>query len=195
MNGALVAGFKARGSGRISNSKDSWKSTDHRRQTTDDNTHNSPFTTQHLGISATIGNLDEAMEVLLAPSNSPEGREPSSHIPFNEASPDVLSTPQSEGCVEVVPTSRDRKGAGVIVHAEMKKKMKLNLSFLMKLKNIHGPVILGISSLIRSLPILNESKTTLIFINTRGMSEIWYQTAFTSCSRSGRRHCIASWKH
>jgi ATP-dependent Lhr-like helicase len=35
---------------------------------------------------------------------------------------------------------------------------------------------LGIKLVDKVIPIINNSKTTLIFINTRGMSEIWYQT-------------------
>ncbi len=31
------------------------------------------------------------------------------------------------------------------------------------------------------IPILERSRTTLIFINTRGMSETWYQTLLTVC--------------
>ena len=45
----------------------------------------------------------------------------------------------------------------------------------MKLKNIPGQVILGIKLIDKVIPIIQKSRTTLIFINTRGMSERWYQ--------------------
>ena len=51
----------------------------------------------------------------------------------------------------------------------------------MKLKNFHGRDILGIKLVDKVIPIIMESKTTLIFINTRGMSEMWYQALLTAC--------------
>src|SRR4051812_44189353 len=38
---------------------------------------------------------------------------------------------------------------------------------------------LGIKLAEKVIPIINSSRTTLIFINTRGMSEMWYQTLLT----------------
>jgi ATP-dependent Lhr-like helicase len=46
----------------------------------------------------------------------------------------------------------------------------------MRSRNSHGPVTSGIKLIDKVIPIINSSKTTLIFINTRGMSEIWYQS-------------------
>ena len=40
---------------------------------------------------------------------------------------------------------------------------------------------LGIKLAHKLIPIIMESRTTLIFINTRGMSETWYQTLLTIC--------------
>ena len=51
----------------------------------------------------------------------------------------------------------------------------------MKSKNIPGPVIWVSNWRIRLIPIIQQSKTTLIFINTRGMSETWYQTLLNIC--------------
>ncbi|HTD95226.1 MAG TPA: helicase-related protein, partial [Chitinophagaceae bacterium] len=39
---------------------------------------------------------------------------------------------------------------------------------------------LGIKLVDKVIPIINASRTTLIFINTRGMSETWYQTLLTA---------------
>ena len=47
----------------------------------------------------------------------------------------------------------------------------------MKWKNIPGH--LGIKLADKTIPIIDGSRTTLIFINTRGMSEMWYQTLLT----------------
>ena len=40
---------------------------------------------------------------------------------------------------------------------------------------------LGIKLVDKVIPIIMESKTTLIFINTRGMSEMWYQALLRAC--------------
>jgi len=88
------------------------------------------------GISATIGNLDQAREVLLAPL-----------------------------CLE-----------GVIVKAEMQKKVEIESIFPDEIEKFPWAGHLGIKLVDKVIPIINGSRTTLIFINTRGMSEIWYQT-------------------
>jgi ATP-dependent Lhr-like helicase len=103
-------------------------------------TSDSPFTTHHSrlsvwGISATIGNLDEASEVLLSPL----------------------------------------KKKGVMVKAEMKKQIEVESIFPDEIEKYPWAGHLGIKLVNKILPIIHESKTTLIFINTRGMSEIWYQ--------------------
>src|SRR5215203_330829 len=92
------------------------------------------------GISATIGNLQEASEVLLAPLSA-------------------------------------RRGAGgeAIIHAEMKKQIEVESIFPDEIEKYPWAGHLGIKLIHKVLPIIHESKTTLIFINTRGMSEIWYQ--------------------
>jgi len=101
---------------------------------------NSSLTTPHSplsiwGISATIGNLDEAKEVLLS----------------------------------------SIKKEGVIVRAEMKKQIEIESVFPDEIEKYPWAGHLGIKLVNKVLPIIHESKTTLIFINTRGMSEIWYQ--------------------
>jgi ATP-dependent Lhr-like helicase len=87
------------------------------------------------GISATIGNLDEASEVLLSPL----------------------------------------KRSGVMVKANMRKQIEVESVFPDEIEKYPWAGHLGIKLVNKILPIIHESKTTLIFINTRGMSEIWYQ--------------------
>ena len=74
----------------------------------------------------------------------------------------------------VVPTGRDRKGA-VMVKAEMKKQIEVESIFPDEIEKYPWAGHLGIKLVHKILPIIHESKTTLIFINTLGMSEIWYQ--------------------
>src|SRR6187399_269928 len=93
------------------------------------------------GISATIGNLKEASEVLLSPLNK----------------------------------------KGVMVKAEMKKQIEVESIFPDEIETYPWAGHLGIKLIHKILPIIHESKTTLIFINTRGMSEIWYQQILNAC--------------
>jgi ATP-dependent Lhr-like helicase len=93
------------------------------------------------GISATIGNLEQAKDVLLSTLN------------FKSQNRDAI-----------------------IIKAEMKKKVEIESIFPDEIEKFPWAGHLGIKLVDKVIPIINNSKTTLIFINTRGMSEIWYQT-------------------
>jgi ATP-dependent Lhr-like helicase len=88
------------------------------------------------GISATIGNLEEAKSVLLSPL-------------------------QKEG---------------KIISAALKKRVHIESVFPDEIEKYPWAGHLGIRLVDKILPILEKSTTTLIFINTRGMSEMWYQS-------------------
>ncbi|MCG2614220.1 ligase-associated DNA damage response DEXH box helicase [Terrimonas sp. NA20] len=88
------------------------------------------------GISATIGNLEQAKEVL-------------------------LSNIQREG---------------VIVRANMHKKIEVESVIPDEIEKYPWAGHLGIKLVDKVIPIILENRTTLIFINTRGMSEMWYQS-------------------
>jgi ATP-dependent Lhr-like helicase len=97
------------------------------------------------GISATIGNLNQAMEVLLHPLS------------------------QSGYSLE----------EGIIVRAKINKDIVVESILPDEIEKYPWAGHLGIKLADKVLPILDQSKTTLIFINTRGMSEMWYQTLLT----------------
>jgi ATP-dependent Lhr-like helicase len=88
------------------------------------------------GISATIGNLEQAREVLLSP----------------------LGT------------------MGELVKAEIRKEIVLESILPDEIEKFPWSGHLGLKLAHKVIPIINNSNTTLIFINTRGMSETWYQT-------------------
>ena len=88
------------------------------------------------GISATIGNLEQAREVLLSP----------------------LGT------------------MGELVKAEIRKEIVLESILPDEIEKFPWSGHLGLKLAHKVIPIINNSVTTLIFINTRGMSETWYQT-------------------
>jgi len=91
------------------------------------------------GISATIGNMDEAMDVLLSSLNQ----------------------------------------KGRIIKAELKKKIEIIPVLPDEIERYPWAGHLGIRLAHKVLPILEKHKTTLVFINTRGMSEQWYQSLLT----------------
>jgi len=91
-----------------------------------------------IGISATIGNLDQAMEVLLGPWGGASG--------------------------------------GFIVRAMVYKPVEVESIIPDEIENYPWSGHLGLKLIHKVIPILDKSKTTLIFINTRGMSETWYQS-------------------
>ncbi|TAL41583.1 MAG: ligase-associated DNA damage response DEXH box helicase [Chitinophagaceae bacterium] len=128
------------------------------------------------GISATIGNLEEAKEVLLAPFNSPNGGEFNTQASLNETSLHQSEIPSGGDSEMVVPTRRDRKGAGVIVRANMEKQIEVESIFPDEIETYPWAGHLGLKLIDKVIPIIQKSKTTLIFINTRGMSEQWYQS-------------------
>jgi ATP-dependent helicase Lhr and Lhr-like helicase len=104
------------------------------------------------GISATIGNLDQAKEVLLSPVASP-------HPP---------------------PVEGEFIEAGVIVKANIRKDIIIESIIPDEIEKYPWAGHLGLKLIHKVLPILDTSRTTLIFINTRGMSEQWYQALLTA---------------
>lgn len=118
------------------------------------------------GISATIGNLDEAKEVLLAPTNSPKGGEPKAQPSLNRNKKNDSHSYINEGAMD---------GAGVIVKAQMKKQIEIESILPDEIEKYPWAGHLGLKLIEKVIPIIEQSTTTLIFINTRGMSERWYQ--------------------
>lgn len=97
-----------------------------------------PHTTNDLsvfGISATIGNLAQARDVLLA----------------------------------TIPKS------GKIIRAQVHKKMEVSSIYPDEIEKYPWAGHLGIKLVEKIIPIIRQSTTTLLFINTRGMTERWYQ--------------------
>lgn len=87
------------------------------------------------GISATIGNIEEALDVL----------EP------------------------------NEEAKRIIVKADLEKKIIIKSILPDDIETLPWAGHLGLKLAYKLLPIIEKSKTTLIFINTRGQSEMWYQ--------------------
>jgi ATP-dependent Lhr-like helicase len=98
-----------------------------------------PYAFSIWGISATIGNLAQAQEVLIAP---------------------IL---------------KKIKNPPVIVKAKLEKRIDIESVIPDEIEKFPWAGHLGIKLVHKVIPIIEKSRTTLIFINTRGMSERWYQ--------------------
>ncbi|MEX6686729.1 ligase-associated DNA damage response DEXH box helicase [Danxiaibacter flavus] len=97
------------------------------------------------GISATVGNLHEAADVLLSPLK------------------------------RFINDEGDEKGY-FIIKANLDKKTDVLSVIPPEIEKYPWAGHLGIKLAAQIVPIIEQSNTTLIFINTRGMSELWYQT-------------------
>ena len=123
----------------------------------DTTTNHKPQTTNSLsvwGISATIGNLEQAKDVLLSAINNKPVR-------INEA-----------------PLSAQGRGdgdGGEVVRAQLDKRIEVLSVIPDEIEKYPWAGHLGIRLAERVVPIIEQSTTTLIFINTRGMAERWYQ--------------------
>lgn len=89
------------------------------------------------GISATIGNLDQALEVLLGDAQSDEN--------------------------------------SVIIRAKIKKKLKVTSVLPDDVETFPWSGHLGLNLLAKVTPIIDAHTSTLVFTNTRGQAEMWFQ--------------------
>lgn len=90
------------------------------------------------GISATIGNLEEAREVLLGPQTA------------------ALQN-------------------SILIRASLKKKITVKSIIPKKMETFPWRGHLGLHLLEEVIPIINNSRTTLLFTNTRSQCEIWFR--------------------
>jgi len=87
------------------------------------------------GISATIGNMEEALQVILGLQNYADGE---------------------------------------IIKADLNKEIIIESILPDEIERFPWAGHLGINLLDKVIPIIDKSKTTLLFINTRRMAEVWY---------------------
>ena len=130
------------------------------------------------GISATIGNLEEAMVVLLSPLTPPYptgGEWQTDKPPIFDDFRSGTAAPAGEPRVTADSSFGGREG-GVIVKASLHKDLEVLSVLPDEIEKYPWAGHLGIKLAHKILPIIEASRTTLIFINTRGMSELWYQT-------------------
>ncbi len=110
------------------------------------------------GISATIGNLEEAADVLLGRLSAYEDEKLAPAT--SEENPSTLA--------RSAPSPR-------IIRARHVKKIKMISVLPSKIETFPWAGHLGIKLLDKVIPIIHSSGSTLIFTNTRSQCEIWYQ--------------------
>jgi ATP-dependent Lhr-like helicase len=89
------------------------------------------------GMSATIGNIDQALETLVG--------------------------------------KKIKKKDTIIITSKIKKKVIVESVLPDKIENLPWAGYLGINLIDKVMPLVMESKTTLLFTNTRSQTEIWYR--------------------
>ncbi len=121
------------------------------------------------GISATIGNLDEAMDVLLGPSIQPDLSQ------VEGLGGRGYSIRKSGSSAPLGDRDSAIGGNAILIKAEQKKKVEVRSIIPKKMETFPWRGHLGLHLLEEIIPIIKASKTTLIFTNTRGQCEIWFQ--------------------
>ena len=116
------------------------------------------------GISATIGNLEQARDVLLAPLQSSL-----EHTTLNNLSTQQLAS----------ESTNQPNNQPVIIKANLKKSIVIESVLPDEIEKFPWAGHLGLNLAQKVVDIIRANVTTLIFINTRGMSERWYQSILT----------------
>ncbi|MCY7420437.1 MAG: ligase-associated DNA damage response DEXH box helicase [Chitinophagaceae bacterium] len=109
------------------------------------------------GISATIGNLQQAKEVLLSSLQQLQNHQ---------------NTTNKQ---QTLFANDERKIPGVIITANVKKEIEIISVIPEEIEKYPWAGHLGLNLAQQAIDIIRANTTTLIFINTRGMSERWYQ--------------------
>ncbi|HLZ86030.1 MAG TPA: DEAD/DEAH box helicase, partial [Puia sp.] len=115
-----------------------------------------------IGISATIGNLEQAKEVLLSSLRGVAGN--------------VAAGSEAAGDAAAAAGEANVRAQDFIVRAMIDKPIDVESILPDEIENYPWAGHLGLKLIHKVIPILEKSRTTLIFINTRGMSETWYQS-------------------
>jgi len=122
------------------------------------------------GISATIGNLEQAKDVLLGVTSTTGSLSLSNVLSHHPSA--TLRVQDSD---VVIPRPERSRREGVIIKANIKKKITVKSIIPDEMETFPWRGHLGIHLLEYVVPIINNSKTTLLFTNTRSQCEIWFQ--------------------
>lgn len=120
------------------------------------------------GVSATIGNLEEALQVLIG---APEKQTAENFLVGLNA-----ENKQSRGPVNFIPEdAKPEFSNAVIIKANIYKPLHIESILPDDVKEFPWVGHLGLKLIPKLIPIIEASQTTLLFTNTRAQTEIWYQ--------------------
>lgn len=118
------------------------------------------------GISATIGNLEEANTVLTFGVRE-VACEKRSAVHTNNSSSSLFVSPQTAPNIT--------NSNSTIIKSNLQKKIQIESVLPDSIERFPWTGHLGTNLIYKILPIIAQSKTTLLFTNTRSQTEIWYQ--------------------
>jgi ATP-dependent Lhr-like helicase len=118
------------------------------------------------GVSATIGNLEEALQVLLGtPEKLLYGANALTNVPENGHS----------GSIILEKPALPQSNSSVIIKANIYKPLHIESILPDDVREFPWVGQLGLKLIPKLIPIIEQSQTTLLFTNTRAQTEIWYQ--------------------
>ncbi len=150
------------------------------------------------GMSATIGNLEEALHVLTGiqknneKANSDKSGETGKHgagrhrIQTNEVSDTAKisgnnktsETAYKNSGPSITPTVRP---VPILVRSEMEKSIRMQTILPDDSTRFPWAGHMGLKLLPEVIPVIRNSRSTLLFTNTRAQTEIWYQKILDTC--------------
>jgi ATP-dependent Lhr-like helicase len=111
------------------------------------------------GLSATLGNLDEAMSVLLGNSLTPAGR--------------ITPADRLRQTSQVQPAARNDR-TGTRIQGETRRKIVIDTLIPATIERFPWAGHLGLRQLPSLIEEIDQSGTSLVFTNTRSQTEAWY---------------------
>jgi ATP-dependent Lhr-like helicase len=120
------------------------------------------------GVSATIGNLDEALQVLLGAQHKETTSTISTESSTEQKPDDIKDT-------ILFNSNLQEQVNAVIIKADIYKPLHIESILPDDVKEFPWVGHLGLKLIPKLIPIIEQSQTTLLFTNTRAQTEIWYQ--------------------
>ncbi len=121
------------------------------------------------GLSATLGNLEQAMQVLVGPNRNSEFVSTS-----NESEMLTKQNKESEGESNAVPRSVE------IIHGKSDKKIVITAAIPQSMERFPWAGHLGTKMVTHVVKAIEGASSSLVFTNTRNQTEIWYQQLLQS---------------
>ena len=142
------------------------------------------------GLSATLGNLDEALKVLFGapPYVASDDVEPSRQTGTTLSAPDHHDHLRGQRADAVTAASR-----GTLVAGRLPKKIAISTMLPDDVERFPWSGHLGVKLLPDVVQQIDAASSTLLFTNTRSQAEIWFHKLLAARPGLGCRDRLASW--